>query len=223
MKLSQSIIASALALLSVGANAAPNLLLNGSFESGLEGWSTTTNAARDPVRLLTYATSSANASYAESAYGEQVFADNSASLSSDAAGAKGVYFVADHASETLSRTFNVTTAGIYSVGFSTYAPANGLKNAGSASFAATIDTNSIFTTQIGKPSQTWQAQAGTLNLAAGEHTVQFSFNSAKGAAKDIVIDRVYVAAVPEPETYAMLLAGLGLMGVIARRRKEQQS
>jgi hypothetical protein len=28
-----------------------------------------------------------------------------------------------------------------------------------------------------------------------------------------------VAAVPEPETYAMLLAGLGLVGAIARRRK----
>jgi hypothetical protein len=28
-----------------------------------------------------------------------------------------------------------------------------------------------------------------------------------------------IAAVPEPETYAMLLAGLGLMGAIARRRK----
>ena len=26
------------------------------------------------------------------------------------------------------------------------------------------------------------------------------------------------AAVPEPETYAMLLAGLGLIGVAARRR-----
>jgi len=32
----------------------------------------------------------------------------------------------------------------------------------------------------------------------------------------------YVAApVPEPETYAMLLAGLGLVGVIARRRRQQ--
>lgn len=29
-----------------------------------------------------------------------------------------------------------------------------------------------------------------------------------------------VAAVPEPETYAMLLAGLGLMGFIARRRTQ---
>lgn len=30
------------------------------------------------------------------------------------------------------------------------------------------------------------------------------------------------APVPEPETYAMLLAGLGLIGGIARRRKEQR-
>ena len=30
---------------------------------------------------------------------------------------------------------------------------------------------------------------------------------------------INVAAVPEPETYAMLLAGLGLIGFTARRRK----
>ncbi|MDD5364147.1 MAG: PEPxxWA-CTERM sorting domain-containing protein, partial [Gallionellaceae bacterium] len=27
--------------------------------------------------------------------------------------------------------------------------------------------------------------------------------------------------VPEPETYAMMLAGLGLMGTVARRRKNR--
>ncbi|NGZ84501.1 PEP-CTERM sorting domain-containing protein [Duganella sp. SAP-35] len=30
-----------------------------------------------------------------------------------------------------------------------------------------------------------------------------------------------VSGVPEPETYAMLLGGLGLMGVVARRRKSR--
>ncbi|MDP3279668.1 MAG: FxDxF family PEP-CTERM protein, partial [Nitrosomonas sp.] len=29
----------------------------------------------------------------------------------------------------------------------------------------------------------------------------------------------YIMAVPEPETYAMLLAGLGLIGFSARRRR----
>lgn len=32
-----------------------------------------------------------------------------------------------------------------------------------------------------------------------------------------------VAAIPEPETYAMMLAGLGLMGFVARRRKQKQA
>ncbi len=34
------------------------------------------------------------------------------------------------------------------------------------------------------------------------------------------LDNVVVTSVPEPETFAMLLAGLGLMGAVARRRKQ---
>jgi hypothetical protein len=37
---------------------------------------------------------------------------------------------------------------------------------------------------------------------------------------DLVVGVNFTPAVPEPETYAMLLAGLGLMGTIARRRKQ---
>jgi hypothetical protein len=36
-------------------------------------------------------------------------------------------------------------------------------------------------------------------------------------------DNVTVTAVPEPETYALFMAGLGLMGFIARRRKNGQA
>ncbi len=34
---------------------------------------------------------------------------------------------------------------------------------------------------------------------------------------------VFTSAVPEPETYAMMLAGLGLMGAVARRRRAKQA
>ena len=38
-------------------------------------------------------------------------------------------------------------------------------------------------------------------------------------ARNVSVNVTEVSAVPEPETYAMLLAGLGLMGFLARRRK----
>jgi hypothetical protein len=52
-----------------------------------------------------------------------------------------------------------------------------------------------------------------------------SFNSIEiqsgGVNNAYLIDNVQsVTAVPEPETYALMLAGLGLIGTIARRRKQ---
>jgi hypothetical protein len=53
-----------------------------------------------------------------------------------------------------------------------------------------------------------------------------SFTSAKfyaaSSGDSWGLDNLEVAAVPEPETYAMLMAGLGLLGFMARRRKQQQ-
>lgn len=52
-----------------------------------------------------------------------------------------------------------------------------------------------------------------LNTAAG-----YVFDAQLGADTDIYRISFEVTPVPEPETYAMMLAGLGLLGLIARRR-----
>lgn len=58
--------------------------------------------------------------------------------------------------------------------------------------------------------------AGGANWAdAGRVRVLNMVTATGGRAQD----QLYIMPVPEPETYAMFLAGLGLMGMIARRRR----
>ena len=63
----------------------------------------------------------------------------------------------------------------------------------------------------------WTTYSETFVAVSTATTLSFASNTS--GAYGPVLDNVSVTAVPEPETFAMLLAGLGLMGVIARRRK----
>jgi hypothetical protein len=47
----------------------------------------------------------------------------------------------------------------------------------------------------------------------------FSFYNHGGDNQGAILDQVTITAVPEPETYAMLLAGLAAVGFAARRRR----
>ena len=70
------------------------------------------------------------------------------------------------------------------------------------------------------------------NLAHTNSTAIFTFqiegegiqdlNDESWAMDNLSVSVTTLAAVPEPETYAMFLAGLGLMGFVARRRKVNQ-
>ena len=53
----------------------------------------------------------------------------------------------------------------------------------------------------------------------GPLSIRFGYNDWNVGIDNINFDQV--AVVPEPETYAMLLAGLGLVGFMARRRKQK--
>jgi len=52
-------------------------------------------------------------------------------------------------------------------------------------------------------------------------TTTFGFLASNGGASTKNLINTQVAAVPEPETYAMMLAGLGALGFLGRRRKAQ--
>jgi hypothetical protein len=72
-----------------------------------------------------------------------------------------------------------------------------------------FSSNATFWTGTIDPSDTTKATAYQLNSGASSL-----------AALDTGLRAMAVSPVPEPETYAMLLAGLGLVGFIARHRKQ---
>jgi hypothetical protein len=84
-------------------------------------------------------------------------------------------------------------------------------NFGSAAATYTLDSTSLFSTHA----------LSFTPVANG--TYSLSYLDVSGDNRGLFLDNVSVAAVPEPKTYAMLLAGLGLLGFAARRKKQQDA
>lgn len=68
------------------------------------------------------------------------------------------------------------------------------------------------------------------STTAGPKLATFNWNglnkltmSDGNGTNQTVIDNLTVAAVPEAETYSMMLLGLGMLGFMARRRKNEQA
>jgi PEP-CTERM motif len=81
-------------------------------------------------------------------------------------------------------------------------------NFGSTAASYSLDSADPFSTRI-------------LNFTPGsDGSYSFSYLNVGGDNVGALLDNVSVSAVPEPETYAMLLAGLGLVGFISRRRRK---
>jgi len=68
---------------------------------------------------------------------------------------------------------------------------------------------------------TFDHGAFTKYTKGGEYDFVLGFNDGYkvDADYDDLVVRVKVSVVPEPETYALMLAGLGIMGFVARRRR----
>jgi len=100
--------------------------------------------------------------------------------------------------------------------------------AGTYSIQGALNGTNLSFTSIVLDGRTWDlTQTGNFSFASVEYSghgpLQLTISGIKlnsAPLKASYNGSVSVSPVPEPETYAMLLAGLGVMGAIARRRKQ---
>lgn len=151
--------------------------------------------------------------------------NNALTNSPDAVGLRAAYFVEDYATNQSLSQMVFLAAGIYQIGFSAYAPANGFANQFDARFSGVVAGVQLANYAVSSgPVTTWKTFSGVANInIAGNYLVEFVFNTNGLPAKDVVIDQVYIiegnpsipSEVPEPGT--LVLVGSALVAGLRRR------
>lgn len=93
--------------------------------------------------------------------------------------------------------------------------------------SSTVNPSVLATYNSDTVAQNWVSTAitqGSLWSDTGNVRILNLYDTRSGTAGAYTFsgnhqDQLYMTPVPEPETYAMMLAGLGLMGFVARRRR----
>ena len=224
MKLGLVAATLALTMASAPAGAAVNLLSNGSFESGLTGWTLTQSGGGTAPVVFNY---NSSAGYSSGAFGEPIPPSNVASASPDPVGNRVLYFSSDTANpDTLSQLVNLVAGATYNIGFDYYIPLNGFNNPFDATLRFSVGGTPVGATlQAGSTpgtAQTWfNFNSSFVATNTGPQTLAFEFRGLGVTAADFAVDRVFVtAAVPEPGTWAMMLLGFGVIGAAMRRRRQ---
>ncbi|MDR2014248.1 MAG: FxDxF family PEP-CTERM protein [Azoarcus sp.] len=153
-------------------------------------------------------------------YVNTALSDYSGSGFKNLADATGSQWVATNFRETSSASFSSSSGGLFDLNSVWFAGAWGnqtLTITGYANGAAVYSTNVDIT-------MTAQQYDFTGFLGIDKFTITTNGNFVRDPSSprnglNWALGSVNVTTVPEPEAYAMLLAGLGLMGAMARRRR----
>ena len=225
-----AIAACAISAFALSPAIAANLLANGSFELGANGFQSWTVGGTSgdgfPPVVISYNNTNG---YPTGAFGESIPPDNAAGNPNfDTVGRQAVYFVADLANpQTLKQTVSGLVAGqTYQFGFDVYVPQNGQNNGFPGSLGASVGGITFTPLQAGNlNAQQWVHYSATgVSNVTGSDDFVFTFNSGGIPAKDFVIDRVYLtAAIPEPAAWAMMLVGFGAVGSSMRARSRRRT
>ncbi len=193
------------------------LITNGSFETGnFDGWQLS-NVGGGTAPVVIHYNQAGN--YPTGAFGE--------AIPTPAGGGNfAAYFSSDTANpDTLKQSVNVVEGQTYALSFDYYVPQNGYNNPYDATLSFLIGGSPAGAVlQAGSPSgtpvQSWKSFS-TLYTAntTGAVDLAFQFRGLGVTAADFAVDKISMAAVPEPATWAMMLLGMGIVGSSMRRRK----
>ncbi|RFP10033.1 MULTISPECIES: FxDxF family PEP-CTERM protein [unclassified Duganella] len=135
----------------------------------------------------------------------------------------GGHFVAgNNMSNTFADKYSFTLTGASTLSADVYSHTGNAKNGLDISGLALYNAGGLLLagSQLSSgATDQWQLDSGV--LGAGSYYVLIS-GSAVSKSSGVYSSGVTVTAVPEPETYAMLLGGLGLIGAMVSRRQRKQ-
>ncbi|CDG81542.1 FxDxF family PEP-CTERM protein [Janthinobacterium agaricidamnosum] len=191
------IAAATVALFSVNAHGAVPVLKNASFEINLVG----NDYGYGQVAPDWVFTGKSGVSASGTAWG--------------GAASDGRYFAFLQTASSISQTFATDEAGDYTFTFDL--ALRPVLQAGQV-VGVSLDGQQLGRYTFDGPG--WSNRSATaLNVGAGKHTLTFTGLTNAGDTSAFVDNVKVLSAVPEPETYAMMLAGFGLLGFVVRRRK----